>query len=192
MGLFKKTLFVGSLIGLGMLLAPKDGKTLRKGLKENYDAKLAPIIKDLNKKASDLYKQTRQIDSDEVKANLRKKIDDVQESLKNLSAKSAGKATVNGIKKASTTLATVAKDIAQSPKTKEIAKKTAKAAVDVVDKAAHAAHAGAKKVVEAARKDKEQVDLFEDEEELDAEVEVVEADVKTTKAKAKVKVTEKE
>ncbi len=160
MGLFKKALIAGSLIGVGMLLAPKDGKSLRSDLREHYDAKLAPIIKDLNKKAADLYKQTKDIDSDEIKANLRKKISDVQDAIKNLDAKSAGKATVDGIKKASSTLAHVAKDVATSPKTKAAAKKVTKVAADVADKAAQTASHGAKKVkVLASKKKQEELDL---------------------------------
>ena len=99
----------------GMYLATDDGKKTQKKIKE-YTVSLKPVVKDLLSKTDKILDDVVNLKSDELKANIEKRIYDLKNTLSTIKSEDVSAAAKKAIKEATTLLRTIRAEINLSPK----------------------------------------------------------------------------
>jgi predicted transcriptional regulator len=125
MGLIKNLLLISAAAVAGVYLSSKEGAETRKKIKKHLES-LTPVIKDLLDKTEDLLDSSQEIKSDEIRANLEKKIDNIKIKLSKVDAKKISDKASIIIENISREIRGIRKDIntENNPTAKKTPKKT--------------------------------------------------------------------
>ena len=93
-------LFLIGATAVGVHLQSEEGEKNRKKLKEHVD-NLSPIVNDVIKKLEATASRSETIKSDEIRANVEMKVNEVKNSISKVDAKKVGDAAEDAIKAAS-------------------------------------------------------------------------------------------
>ena len=125
-----KLLKLGTIVGAGMMLAPKDGKSLRSDFKKKYeDSK--PKLKKMSKQVDILFERVKTMNSDSAKQAAKDKLSELKAAIKSIDGNSVKNGTAKTFKALQKGINKVATDIRKNEKVMTAVKKTGKAAVDL-------------------------------------------------------------
>lgn len=110
MGVFK-TMFVAAAAAVaGIYLTSEEGKKAREALKKKKST-FEPIIKDLIKQANEVLEGTRQINSDEIRANIEVLVNEAKGTLTAIDLEKTVDTIKDAIKVATKKIRTAANDV---------------------------------------------------------------------------------
>lgn len=110
MGVFK-TMFVAAAAAVaGIYLTSEEGKKAREALKKKKST-FEPIIKDLIKQANEVLEGTRQINSDEIRANIEVLVNEAKGTLTTIDLEKTVDTIKDAIKVATKKIRTAANDV---------------------------------------------------------------------------------